>query len=81
MEKGGIEMATCDMTENCTNPVTHIGSKGYVYCASCVPLRKGYERTRKMRVWERKLIEAGEPLPSYAPIRKPRFTQELICTP
>ena len=65
-------MATCDMTNECTNAVTHIGEKGYVYCAEHAPERRGYERTRRMRVWERKLIEAGEPLPSYRPVAKPK---------
>lgn len=63
---------TCDMSEDCRNPVTHIGSKGWVYCAECRVHRKGWERTRKIRPWEMKLLLAGEPLPAYYPIRKPK---------
>lgn len=63
---------SCDMSKDCTNNVTHIGSKGYVYCSSCAPLRQRFERTRKMQVWELKLIASGEPLPSYEPILKPK---------
>lgn len=50
----------CDMREGCKNPVTHIGEKGYVYCASHAPDRRGYENTRKLRPAEIKKLEAGE---------------------
>jgi hypothetical protein len=65
---------TCDMDKNCTNAVTHIGEKGYIYCTSCAIGRRqsGYERTRKMRVWELALIRSGNPLPSYKPTRRPQ---------
>jgi len=57
----------CDMTKDCTNQVTHIGEKGYVYCADHAWERRqsGYERTRRMRGWELNLIRNGKPLPSY----------------
>lgn len=60
------------MTQECTAPVTHIGSKGYVYCAVHAVQRRGIERTRKMRVWELKLIQAGRQIPSYTPLPKPK---------
>jgi hypothetical protein len=65
-------MASCDMRKDCTEAVTHIGSKGYVYCAKHAVDRRqsGYERTRAMRAWELKLIAAGQPLPSYKPISR-----------
>lgn len=61
------------------NTVTHIGEKGYVYCAECAILRRQSqaERVRKMRAWELKLLAAGKPLPSYEPIRKPTATVEV----
>jgi hypothetical protein len=61
---------TCDMEKDCTNPVTHIGEKGYVYCAAHSPCRSGWERCRKMAGWERQRIAAGKVLMSYAPITK-----------
>ena len=63
----GEAMASCDMRKDCTEAVTHIGSKGYVYCAKHAVERRqsGYERTRAMSAWELKLIAAGQPLPSY----------------
>ena len=66
-------MAQCDMHRDCQNPATHIGCKGWVYCADHAKGRRHYagENCRKMRVWELELIEAGKPLPSYQPIRKP----------
>ena len=63
----------CDMTKDCQSAVTHIGSKGYIYCAEHAIIRRqsGYERTRRMRAWELKLIAQGEPLQSYQPTKKP----------
>lgn len=68
-------MAECDMVQGCADRVTHIGEKGYVYCAKHAPDRRGWERVRKMRVWESRLIAAGEPLPSYK--RGPKPKKEL----
>lgn len=67
-------MPHCDMERNCTSPVTHIGSKGYIYCAEHAVTRRqsGYEQTRKMRQWEIDLINAGQPLPSYEPLPQAR---------
>lgn len=62
--------ARCDWREECTNPVTHIGAKGYVYCTPCAPNRHGYESVRKMRTWEIRLIESDKPLRSYRAITK-----------
>lgn len=60
----------CDWREDCENPVTHIGAKGYVYCAEHAPNRQGWESVRKMRAWEVRVIESGQPLRSYRPISK-----------
>lgn len=64
----------CAMSQDCSAPVTHIGNRGWVYCAAhALDRRRGQmERTRKMRAWELKLIAAGKPLPSYARMRKPQ---------
>lgn len=65
-------MATCDMRKDCTARVTHIGNKGYVYCEAHAIIRRqsGAERTRRMRLWECKMIAQGKPLPSYKPARR-----------
>lgn len=57
----------CEMKTDCTEPVTHIGDKGYIYCATHAVTRRqsGYERCRKMRPAELKLIESGKPLSAY----------------
>lgn len=65
----------CNMRSTCLKPVTHIGEKGYIYCTECAGIRQGYERCRKMRAWELKLIKAGKPIPSYEYHGKP--TPEL----
>jgi hypothetical protein len=60
----------CEMVKDCPNPVTHIGSKGYVYCTLHAPERKGWEGTRKMRKWEIELLKNGQAVPSYKPMSR-----------
>lgn len=57
----------CDMEKDCTAPVTHIGSKGYVYCAAHAVERRdsGYERCRKITPSEMKTLQAGQPIARY----------------
>lgn len=55
----------CEMSYDCTEPVTHIGEKGYIYCAVHAGMRGGYEGVRKMRKWELRWISEGLTLPSY----------------
>jgi hypothetical protein len=55
----------CDMERDCAEQVTHIGEKGFVYCAKHVGDRRGWERCRAMRPWERRLVASGKPLRSY----------------
>ena len=63
-------MSKCDMEKGCTNLVTHIGEKGYVYCTEHAGCRQWVERCRKMQPWECARIAAGKPLMSYAPITR-----------
>jgi hypothetical protein len=65
-------MASCDMRKDCAEAVTHVGSKGYVYCATHAIDRRlsRHEYTRRMRGWELKLVAAGQPLPSYKPVSR-----------
>jgi hypothetical protein len=58
----------CDMQADCPMRVTHIGEKGYIYCAGHAPQRRGIERVRRMRAFELALIRAGFALPSYKPL-------------
>jgi hypothetical protein len=60
----------CEMSRDCAQPVTHVGEKGYIYCAGHAATRRGHERTRALRPWELELIRAGRPVPSYHPITK-----------
>lgn len=73
-----LSLPQCDMRAGCGGRVTHIGEKGYVYCAACVPSRQGVERCRKMRQFERRLLATGNALPSYAPLSKPE-TLRLVA--
>lgn len=70
--KKPVGEVTCDGWCKYANPVTHIGSKGYVYCGECAKERRkdSRERCRKMSAWELKLVLSGEPLESYKPIPK-----------
>lgn len=83
----------CDMHMDCKQPVTHTGSKGYIYCTMHAIERRqsGYERTRKMAKWELEHIAADRPLLSYERTRKPdpRWAQcvrasnrlaDLVCS-
>ena len=69
-----MKTLTCDMARECAAVVTHIGEKGYLYCKDHAIQRRKYvgERCRLMRLWELKLAQAGEPLPSYQRIPKPK---------
>lgn len=74
----GVEddsIPTCDMVKGCTQPITHIGSKGYIYCAEHAISRRqsGYERTRKLYAWELRLIARGEQVPSYSYSGRPKL--------
>lgn len=57
----------CDMIAGCLNPVTHLGNKGYIYCASCGMIRRasGQERVRKMTPIELRMVQSGNPLERY----------------
>lgn len=56
---------TCDMVEDCREPITHIDIKGYVYCTTHGLERQGYQRCRKLREGELKKILRGEALERY----------------
>lgn len=59
----------CEMRNECTNTVTHIEEKGWIYCADCAQGRKGSGHyCRRLRAWEINLLKSGEPVPSYTPI-------------
>ena len=60
-----MNILQCEMRKGCTSEVTHIGSKGYIYCKAHARERGGYESTRAMRVWELDLVKAGKQVPSY----------------
>ena len=59
----------CDWRPDCCAEVTHIGEKGYVYCAGHVGNRRGVERCRKLLASERRALERGEKIASFD--RKP----------
>jgi hypothetical protein len=64
----------CDMSKDCPNSITHISEKGFIYCRTDGLRRRSarYERVRKLRAWELRLLEQGDVLPSYKPLPKPK---------
>lgn len=70
-----IDPIHCEKVKGCTGKVTHIASKGYLYCANHRPATR-VSRTLKGRTlkgWEIALLEAGEPVPSYKPISQKAY--------
>lgn len=55
----------CDMRAYCQNKVTHIGDRGWIYCAEHARARRGQELTRKLTKAELATLNAGEPVKSF----------------
>ncbi len=62
----------CDMIENCCKPVTHIDSKGFIYCLDHGLARKKYQSTRKLTVCEKNQLKQGNQI-SYKKIKEVRL--------
>lgn len=58
-------VVTCDMIAGCTEPITYIDIKGYVYCRTHGIERKDTCRCRQLTPAERRRILSGEPLEKY----------------
>lgn len=56
---------TCEMTDDCSAPVTRIDDKGFIYCESHGLSRKRYCRCRRLTPKEIKRLTAEEQLASY----------------
>lgn len=53
----------CDMERGCSEPVTHVDHRGFVYCAKHAARRKaGGERCRILKVAEIRKLEASQPI-------------------
>jgi hypothetical protein len=56
-EGSRILSTACDMTDECDEPVTHVDTKGYIYCARHAAMRcsgTSGRRCRKLRAGELK---------------------------
>lgn len=63
-----VQLKCADMKrqENkCESEVTHIDSKGFVYCEYCGKVRKLYSQARRLQPRELKLLWEGKPLEKY----------------
>jgi hypothetical protein len=71
----GAPALRCDMTRDCTHPVTHIEEKGWAYCEiGANGRRSGGRYVRKLRPFEIERMRAGLQI-SYR--LKPRRTYDL----
>lgn len=55
----------CDMVRECTDPITMIDNKGYIYCTRHGLARRGTQPCRKLRGREIRRLTASEPLARY----------------
>ena len=55
----------CEMKANCTEPVTHIDSDGFVYCTAHGVQRRAWQPCRKLRPHEVNRLKAGGILARY----------------
>jgi hypothetical protein len=55
----------CDMTDSCTEPVTHIDIKGFAYCTRHGIERRSWCPCRKLRGYELNRLLRGETLKRY----------------
>ena len=65
MLESGKKVLKCDMYEECLQPVTHIDANGFGYCHNHGVSRRHYKPCRKLRPWELRRLQRGEPLKRY----------------
>jgi len=57
---------SCDMAKDCCEPVTHIDSSGFAYCAAHgASRRRSGRRCRKLRPHEIRRLGRGQTIASY----------------
>lgn len=55
----------CEMSETCTQEVTHVDQDGYTYCTSHGVARRSYKPCRKLRTAELNKLQRGETIERY----------------
>lgn len=62
----GTRVLKCDMRDQCTEPITHIDEKGFIYCRHHgIARRESGYRCRQLRGFELNRIKAGNPVERY----------------
>lgn len=56
---------TCEMDDACTEPVTHIDNKGFIYCTDHGVDRRWWVPCRKLRPHELNRLRRGEQVRRY----------------
>lgn len=56
---------TCEMVEDCPQPVTMIDVKGFIYCTEHGMERRFYQRCRKLRPHELRKVQRGIAIDRY----------------
>lgn len=67
MAGGSSSPLRCDMTADCTEPITHLDSKGYLYCTKHAAQRKSSSgpSVRKLKPGEISKLSRGESIRGY----------------
>jgi hypothetical protein len=60
-----VVVLRCDMSKDCTAPITHIDRKGYLYCTKHGHERHSAQPCRKMTADELAAVRSGEALVRY----------------
>lgn len=60
-----MSQVKCDMVKDCAKPVSHIDSKGYVYCDTHGLQRKIYAKCRKLKAKELETLKQNKPIAKY----------------
>lgn len=60
-----IKKLRCDMRRDCSESVTHIDVKGFLYCRPHALQRVHYVRCRQLKPKELKQLQFGQPIAKY----------------
>lgn len=58
-------LLTCAMVQGCDAPITHLDTRGYVYCTRHGQQRQRDQRCRKLRQYEIARLARGEQVERY----------------
>ncbi len=63
--EAGTYALGCDMKRECSDPITHLDTKGFIYCTNHGLQRRQHQPCRKLRPHELKRLQAGQAIQKY----------------